>query len=188
MSLNRVLKYLNYLVAIALLAVLGAGYWFAYRVLPRTTGEIAAPLGGRARVVRDAHGTPHIFAASAEDAVFVQGYVTAQDRLWQMDALRRFAAGTLAEVVGSRALETDKETRQLRTRRIVEEQYKHLEPRVRALLRSVCSRCERVHRIASRSPAPRVHAAQLRSAAVDDSRQHARRNADVSRHDDDLAR
>ena len=48
-------------------------------------------------------------AASWEDAIFLQGYVTAQDRMWQMDALRRLAAGELAEVVGKAALESDQE-------------------------------------------------------------------------------
>ena len=59
---------------------------------------------------------PHIRAAGIEDAIFLQGYVTAQDRLWQMDALRRFAAGDLSEVIGKATLETDRETRRLRTR------------------------------------------------------------------------
>ena len=46
-----------------------------------------------------------------EDAMFLQGFVTAQDRMWQMDALRRLAAGELAEVVGKTALESDREAR-----------------------------------------------------------------------------
>ena len=55
-----------------------------------------ATLFARATVARDALGVPHIFAANWEDAVFLQGFVTAQDRLWQMDALRRLAAGELS--------------------------------------------------------------------------------------------
>jgi penicillin amidase len=46
---------------------------------------------------------PHINAASLEDAMFLQGFVTAQDRMWQMDALRRLASGELAEVLGKAA-------------------------------------------------------------------------------------
>src|SRR5205085_1619779 len=66
---------------------------------------------------------PHIRAASIEDALFLQGYVTAQDRLWQMDGLRRFAGGTLAEILGPAFLESDRESRKLRMRRIAEEAY-----------------------------------------------------------------
>ena len=58
-----------------------------------------------------------------DDALFAQGYVTAQDRLWQMDALRRFSAGDLAELSAPSALETDEESRRLRLRRIAEEAY-----------------------------------------------------------------
>jgi len=63
---------------------------------------------------RDRHGIPHITAQSVEDALFAQGYVMAQDRLWQMDMLRRLATGTLAEVAGEQALEADLEARRLR--------------------------------------------------------------------------
>ena len=71
-------------------------YWIAYRPLAQTSGQILAPVSARATVVRDALGVPHISAANWEDAIFLQGYVTAQDRLWQMDALRRLAAGELS--------------------------------------------------------------------------------------------
>ena len=59
-------------------------------------------------VRRDAHGVPHITAANMDDLVVAQGYVTAQDRLWQLDMVRRFAAGNLAEILGSRAIEHDR--------------------------------------------------------------------------------
>src|SRR6185295_1065642 len=70
---------------------------------------------------RDRLGTPHIAAGSLADALFAQGYTTAQDRLWQMDSLRRLAAGELAEVVGVAALESDREARNLRLRRLAED-------------------------------------------------------------------
>ena len=84
-------------------------------------------------MVRDALGVPHISAASWEDAIFLQGYVTAQDRMWQMDALRRLAAGELAEVVGPSALEQDQESRRLRLSRIAEAQAKNLTPETKAI-------------------------------------------------------
>ena len=100
------LRAINLSIAVLLVALAGAAYWFAWRPLPQTSGEIAAPIAARATVARDALGVPHISAASWEDAIFLQGYVTAQDRMWQMDALRRLAAGELAEVVGPSALES----------------------------------------------------------------------------------
>jgi penicillin amidase len=121
--LDRLFRYLNILIGIALIGVLGIVYWFFWRPLPQTSGEIAAPLSARATVNRDTLGVPDITAGNEEDLFFTQGYVTAQDRLWQMDGLRRFAAGDLAEIVGPGALETDRESRKLRMRRIAEEAY-----------------------------------------------------------------
>jgi penicillin G amidase len=51
-------------------------------------------------VQRDSHGVPHITAATQDDLFAAQGYVTAQDRLWQMDLLRRNANGELGEILG----------------------------------------------------------------------------------------
>jgi penicillin amidase len=67
----------------------------------------------RVEVLRDKYGVPHIFATDAHDAFFAQGYVTAQDRLWQMDIYRRAAQGRLAEVLGEPGLESDRFMRTL---------------------------------------------------------------------------
>ena len=116
-----------------LVALVGAAYWLAWRPLPQTSGEIAAPVAMRATVIRDVLGVPHISAASWEDAIFLQGYVTAQDRMWQMDALRRLAAGELAEVIGPSALNQDQESRRLRLSRIAEAQAKTLTGETKAV-------------------------------------------------------
>src|SRR5512143_3945109 len=68
------------------------------------------------RVVRDAWGVPHIYAQSTDDLFFAQGYVAAQDRLWQMEMWRRQAEGRLAEVLGPRAVERDRLARLFRYR------------------------------------------------------------------------
>jgi penicillin amidase len=73
---------------------------------------LAAPV----TVARDAQGVPHIRARSMDDLVFAQGFVTAQDRLWQMDMLRRHAAGELAAILGSNALQYDRLQRTLQLR------------------------------------------------------------------------
>jgi penicillin amidase len=116
------LRAINLSITVLLIVLLTATYWYAWRPLPETSGEIGAPVAAKATVARDAIGVPHIRAASLDDAMFLQGYVTAQDRIWQMDALRRLAAGELAEVLGRSLLETDEEARRMRLARIAEEQ------------------------------------------------------------------
>lgn len=127
------LKYLNLSIAVLLVAGLVAVYWVAYRPLPQVSGSIGAPIAQQATVIRDALGVPHITAGSWEDALFLQGFVTAQDRLWQMDALRRRAAGELAEIRAA-LLALDKESRRLRMRRMAEEHYRTLSAPDRAVL------------------------------------------------------
>ncbi len=134
MTFKRLLWWVNVAILIAVLAGVALVWWYAWRPLPKTSGIIATGVGARARVDRDALGVPHISAASIEDALFVQGYVTAQDRMWQMDALRRVAAGRLAEIAGPAALESDREMRQLRLERIAEEQGRRLASADRAAL------------------------------------------------------
>jgi penicillin amidase len=90
----------------------GAALWLHDRVednLPRVEGELrVAGLTAPATVERDAAGVPTIRAASRPDAAFATGFVHAQDRFFQMDLLRRRAAGELAVVFGDRALGADR--------------------------------------------------------------------------------
>ena len=123
MRLNRLLKYINIAIAILiLLAALGV-YWIAWRPLPQTSGTIRAGVRHKVTVSFDHLGEPHIAAANPEDLLFAQGYVTAQERMWQMDGLRRLSAGDLSEIVGAAALPSDREARWLRLRRIAEDSY-----------------------------------------------------------------
>jgi penicillin G amidase len=132
--LRHVLRYVNLAIAAVLLAALVAVYWFAYRVLPQTSGVIPAPVAHRVTIARDALGVPHISAASEDDLYFAQGYATAQDRLWQMDGLRRLAGGDLSEIIGPAGLELDRDARRLRMRRIAEQAYVSLPAKDRAPL------------------------------------------------------
>jgi penicillin amidase len=129
---SRIVKFINIAVAAALLLVLAAVYWFAWRPLPQRSGVIRAALTHPVTAGFDARGMPDIQASTLEDALFVQGYITAQDRLWQMDALRRYDAGELSEVMGPALLNTDRESRQLRLRRTAEAAYLTLPPEDRA--------------------------------------------------------
>ena len=88
-------------------------------------------LSGPAEVLRDEHGVPHIFAQSIDDALFATGYAHAQDRLWQMESMRRLGAGRLAEVIGSPGLRSDRFMRTLGVYRRAERQYASLPDDVR---------------------------------------------------------
>ena len=115
--------------------VLAGGVGWLFSSLPDVDGRItAAGLSAPVDVVRDRRGVPHIYAASSEDAYFALGYVHAQDRLWQMEMMRRLGAGRLSEVVGRRALDTDRFMRLLGLYRLAEIQYGRLSPEVRRAL------------------------------------------------------
>ncbi len=120
---ERLIRALNLGIVAAVGAALGAVWWFAIRPLPKRSGTLAAPVAEAVSVSFDTLGEPHIRARSIEDALVAQGYVTAQDRLFQMDLLRRLDAGELAEVFGPAALDSDRESRRLRLRRIAEDAY-----------------------------------------------------------------
>ena len=107
------------LVIVAGLIVAGA-IWSRHAMraaLPTVDGTISVDgLHAPATVARNAQGVPFIRASSMEDLLFAQGYVTAQDRLWQMDTLRRHAAGELAEILGPRLVLHDEMQRYLQLR------------------------------------------------------------------------
>lgn len=127
-ALSRLLKYINVLIGLMLAGAAAGAFWFGYRLLPKTSGEVQAPISAAGKIIRDSLGVPHIEAATIEDALFLQGYAMAQDRLFQIDGLRRLAAGELSEVIGRRTLESDQTMRRLRLRRIAEEHARRLPP------------------------------------------------------------
>jgi penicillin amidase len=108
---------------VVLLVVIGslvARHWLRQTMrdsLPQLDGSLSLPgLSAPVTIQRDTHGVPHLRAASLDDLVLAQGFVTTQDRLWQMDALRRHAAGTLAEILGPGLLAHDRLQRTLELR------------------------------------------------------------------------
>ncbi len=117
---HRLARRLAALLAVLVVAVVGAAGWFYYAAtasLPQLNGKLeVAGLSTQVTVVRDAQGVPHIAASSLEDLFFAQGLVTAQDRLWQMDMTRRYAAGEVSEVLGDDFLRHDREQRILQIR------------------------------------------------------------------------
>ena len=106
---------LGCLIGVLLLAVLGVCGWcfrIAHSALPQLDGTVrVAGLSTPVTVLRDGHGIPTIQASNLQDLFFAQGYVTAQDRLWQMEGMRRFAAGELSEILGAEYVKHDREQR-----------------------------------------------------------------------------
>lgn len=100
---------------VLLVALCGSGLWLdsiARSALPQLDGRVnISGLTATVTIARDNHGIPTIEAANLDDLFFAQGYVTAQDRLFQMDASRRYAAGELAEVIGESQIEHDRQQR-----------------------------------------------------------------------------
>ena len=117
-------------------ALLGALCYMWLRTgLPDIAGEVRlAGLERPAEIARDAFGVPLIVAHSAHDAYIALGFAHAQDRLWQMEAMRRIGAGRLAEVVGTRALDLDRFMRTLGIHRLAEASFASLAPETQAAL------------------------------------------------------
>jgi penicillin G amidase len=105
----------------------------ARRLLPQVAGEIQlAGIEQLVTVVRDRWGVPHIFAKSARDLFFAQGFVHAQDRLWQMELRRRISSGRLAEVFGPGALRRDVFARILGFQRGLDQEWESYDEETRA--------------------------------------------------------
>jgi penicillin amidase len=99
--------------AIALLAIAALVVWLSLRAsLPQLDGEVTAPgLGQSASIQRDDAGIPTITADTRADLAYATGFAHAQDRYFQMDLIRRQAAGELSALFGEAALSTDKRYR-----------------------------------------------------------------------------
>ncbi|HUN89487.1 MAG TPA: penicillin acylase family protein, partial [Terriglobales bacterium] len=118
------------LIVVVALIVIGAGWWLCAATraaLPQLDGSISVSgLSAPVKVMRDQHGVPHIAAANMQDLMFAQGYVIAQDRLWQMDMARRVAGGELSEILpprlfGENVLRLDRRQRILGLRVVAEQ-------------------------------------------------------------------
>ncbi|HEX8818185.1 MAG TPA: penicillin acylase family protein [Terriglobales bacterium] len=100
---------------VLILALIAAVLWLYFNArsaLPQLDGRLAVRgLSAPVTVARDGHGFPTISAANLDDLFFAQGFITAQDRLFQMDGMRRYAAGELSEVVGEGQLKHDRQQR-----------------------------------------------------------------------------
>ncbi len=125
------LFFLDFLLVVAF----GIAVWAYLTVratLPQTDGSLKIKgLSTQVSVSRDAHGVPTIEASNLDDLFFAQGFVTAQDRLWQMDGMRRYAGGNLSEILGEELLQHDRKQRILGLREAAKSAYAQFSPQVR---------------------------------------------------------
>lgn len=107
----------------------------ASSVLSQTSGTLKlSGLQKPVRVLRDEWGIAHIYAETQDDLFFAQGFVAAQDRLWQMDLWRRQGEGKLAEILGERAIERDRFARLLRYRGDMKAEYESYAPDAKQII------------------------------------------------------
>ena len=110
------------------LAAVASVYVF-WRAMPAYSGSETLPgLSSEVRIWRDAHGVPHIFAASMDDAARALGYVHASERLFQMELNRRVGQGRVAEILGSDFVNVDKYMRTLGYYRQAQSSFDALSP------------------------------------------------------------
>src|SRR5260370_37705443 len=129
----RLLLWLLLFLVLLAAGALAYASFMARSDLPQLDGKLTVPgLSAPVKVTRDDHGVPAIEAANLDDLFLAQGYVTAQDRLWQMDIMRRFAAGELSEILGEDTLKIDREQRVLGLREAAKKSLQVASPRDRS--------------------------------------------------------
>ena len=99
-----------------------------------THEQVTAPVGADVRIARDLHGIPHVLAENDWDLFFGFGWAIAEDRLFQLDWLRRKATGRLSEIVGCEGLESDRLVRTIGLSHIATAEWAQLTDPVRSLL------------------------------------------------------
>lgn len=112
--------------------------------VPVSTGSVESDVHWQVKIQRDQWGIPHIYAKSNRDLFFGLGFAMAQDRLFQLDYLRRKGLGRLAEVLGSSSLEQDLVARTVGLHRIAEVEWNRLTPDVQAVLEAFSAGVNRV--------------------------------------------
>ena len=120
-SIMKVLKWgVSVLLGLIIVIFLGV-YGYLRSTLPDYEGEMTIPgITNPVEIIRDSFGMPHIYADSDEDAFFALGYCMAQDRLFQMDMVRRAARGKLSEILGQDLVRVDRFFRTITAGRSIE--------------------------------------------------------------------
>ncbi|HYY54840.1 MAG TPA: penicillin acylase family protein [Candidatus Dormibacteraeota bacterium] len=132
---RRVLAGIAIVAVIVVVVTVVAGVTLLRRSYTAIDGEQRLiGLDEAAQVVRDTNGVPHIYAETAHDLFYLQGYVTASDRLWELEFLRRIGRARLSEIFGTATLDADKFVRTLGWYRVARREVGVLLPEVRAAL------------------------------------------------------
>ncbi len=133
-KLSTIITY-TFAVFLVLILVLALGlYIWIKSLLPQYKGSIEVKgISNDVEILRDKYGMPHIYADNKLNLYFAFGYVVAQDRLLQMDLMRRTAAGELAEVLGEKLIPVDKLFRTLKAGHRLQDLGKYLTPEIKAL-------------------------------------------------------
>ena len=134
----KLLRILKFLILIIIFLLLGASIFFyvTFRSsLPSKKGTVQLPgLESPVKVTWDRWGVPHIKAGNEQDLFMAVGYIQAEQRLWQMELIRRMSQGRLAEILGKPALKYDVRTRVLGFPLAVERDYQKLPEEMKRLL------------------------------------------------------
>jgi len=105
----KVLKWVASILTTLVIVFFAGVYVYLRSTLPDYDGEMTiSGLKDKVEIIRDSYGMPHIYAQTDEDAYFALGYCMAQDRLFQMDLVRRAARGRLAEILGQDLVPIDR--------------------------------------------------------------------------------
>jgi penicillin amidase len=132
---RRAFAIVGIVLLVGTVSLAAVGTWFVRRPWPKVNGEIqVSGLSAPVEVIRDEWGVPHIYAQNEHDLIFAQGYVHAQDRLWQMEFNRRIGSGTLSAILGESTLSIDRYMRTLGLRRAAERDLASADEEVRNLL------------------------------------------------------
>lgn len=122
-------------ILVLILLLTGGVYWWLRASRSQVDGTLPLPgLQAAVQITRDEMGVPHITAANLHDLALAQGFAMAQDRLWQMDLMRRLGEGLLSQVFGPVALEADEDNRRLGLGRTAHVEATRLSGDERALL------------------------------------------------------
>jgi penicillin amidase len=120
---------------VVVLLLFAVGAWMVWRSWPQVSGTIAEQsLQAPVEVIRDKWGVTHIYAQNAHDLFFAQGFVQAQDRMWQLEFSRRLGSGRLSEILGPDTLGLDRFTRIVGLRRAAERDWERMNGEDRAAM------------------------------------------------------
>lgn len=125
----RIIKKILVLLSVILVLILAGGWMYYTSLKPNYSGEIKLTnLQNKTDVYFDDFGIPHIYANNQQDAMIALGYVHAQDRLWQMELMRRIAPGRLSEIFGKDMLQNDQFFKSLGIEETSAKSIKNLKP------------------------------------------------------------